>query len=59
MIIYLFGDEVRFYFTRVQSADADGRSQYPLNKQPRQHLVVINRNQSRLICAAGSLDVFM
>ena len=45
-----------------QPADGDGLWQYSLNKQPQWpllHLVVWGRNQSSLICVAGSQDVLI
>ena len=66
MIICLFGDEVRFYFIVLRPACSASRCRRSmtvgptrLNKQPHQHLSLEDRNQSRLICAAGCQDVFM
>ena len=69
MIICLFGDEVRFYFIVLRPVCLASRCRWSmtvgptrLNKQPHHCISTLSfedRNQSRLICAAGSQDVFM
>ena len=64
MIICRFGDEVRFNFIVLRPACSASRCQRSMTAPAKTNKLIStlsleDRNQSRLICAAGSQDVFM